>query len=68
MHNWDYATLPTDETDEGIRFRLERMICYGLNGKKLRYDELEKHLPFLVIPEEKRRVLEYFLATREKSY
>lgn len=61
MHLWDYnpATLATG--DDAERWMLERMILYGLNGKKLNATLLRKHLPHLKIPPEHRHFLTLLL-------
>ena len=62
MHIWDYdpATLTQDATAE--QWQLERMINYGLNGRKIPRALLEQHLPELRIPPDRRAFLQFLLA------
>lgn len=57
MHTWDYDQRTLTDDEAGQRWKLERMILYGLGGEKLDEALLRKHLPFLNIPEDRR----YFL-------
>lgn len=59
---WDYATEEFEKqaaADE--RWRLERLINYGLGNEKLKREPLERLLPELNIPEERRAFLELLL-------
>lgn len=64
--SWDYSPKEYEkqaQADE--RWRLERLINYGLGGEKLRRDSLERHLAHLNIPEERREFLELLLWGRK---
>lgn len=59
---WDYEKTEYEKqarADE--KWRLERLINYGLGGEKLKRATLEKHLGELNIPEERRDFLELIL-------
>lgn len=59
---WDYATEDFGKqaaADE--RWRLERLINYGLGNERLDRESLERLLPELNIPEERRAFLELLL-------
>lgn len=63
---WDYTAEEYEKqaaADE--RWRLERLINYGLGKEKLRRDLLERHLPSLNIPEDRRAFLELLLWGRK---
>ncbi len=57
MHIWDYDRQTLTDDEVGQRWKLERMILYGLGGEKLDATLLRKYLPYLNIPEDRR----YFL-------
>lgn len=61
MHVWDYDIGTLADTPEAERWKLERMICFGLCGQKLPRDLLRKHLPYLHIPPDFRGFLELIL-------
>lgn len=59
---WDYGKIAYKKqavADE--RWRLERLINYGLGKEKLDREALKKHLPQLNIPADKRAFLELLL-------
>ena len=58
MHNWDYPKTkpPADE-----RWKLERLLTYGIGKEKLQSKTLKRHLPTLKIPEDTRAFLELLL-------
>lgn len=62
MRNWDYdlTTLGTDEVAQ--RWKMERMINYGLNGEKLHRELLRTFLPTLNIPPDYRAFLALILS------
>lgn len=68
MHFRDYdeATIDTG-TPAGERWLLERMILYGLNGKKIPADLLRKHIHDLNIPEDHRGFLTHLLMLHEST-
>lgn len=56
---WDYDKIEYQtqaKADE--KWRLERLINYGLNNEKLKGKLLKKHLPELNIPDDRRAFLE----------
>ena len=60
--SWDYAASEYEKqatADE--RWRLERLINYGLGKEKLPRDSLERYLPTLKIPDDRRAFLELLL-------
>ena len=60
--SWDYAASEYEKqatADE--RWRLERLINYGLGNEKVSRDSLERHLPTLKIPDDRRAFLELLL-------
>ena len=61
MHLWDYNPATLAHGDEAERWTLERMVLYGLCGKKLNAALLRKHLAHLRIPEEHRSFLTLML-------
>ena len=65
MHNWDYDLTTLKAGPEAERWMLERMILYGLNGKKIPLNLLRKHWEYLkdckTIPEERIHFLSLFL-------
>ena len=62
MHVWDYdlKTLGTDEAAE--RWQLERLVLYGLGGRKIPRHLLKKHMKHLRLPEEHAYFLKLILA------
>lgn len=59
---WDYAkTEYRKQAAQDERWRLERLINYGLGGEKLDREALKKYLPQLIIPANKRAFLELLL-------
>ena len=65
MHNWDYDLATLGKGPEAERWMLERLILYGLNGKKIPLRLLRKHWDYLKnrnnIPEERIHFLSLFL-------
>ncbi|MBI2635953.1 hypothetical protein HYW84_01370 [Candidatus Peregrinibacteria bacterium] len=61
MHTWDYDRRTLTDDEVGQRWKLERMILYGLGGEKIDADLLRKHLPYLNIPEDRRCFLTLIL-------
>lgn len=61
MHNWEYDLTTLQEGDDAERWKLERLILYGLHGEKLPAALVRKHLPLLRIPEEHRHFLSLIL-------
>ncbi len=59
MHNWDYPK--TEEKNMDQRWRLERLLNYGLNGEKIDKDILIKNFGDLKIPEHTKAFLELLL-------
>lgn len=57
MHLWDYDIGTLEPGEAGERWKLTRLILYGLGGEKIPPDLLRKHLPFLKIPEDRRAFL-----------
>ena len=56
---WDYTKTAYDaQAEHDPRWRLERLITHGLRGEKLKQSELEKYLPELNIPDDRRAFLE----------
>lgn len=62
MHNWstDVKTLKKDPEKYQI-WKLEQLINFGLQGKKLTIKQLRKHWDKLAIDKQKRRVLSLWL-------
>lgn len=59
---WDYATTEYQKQAKADpKWHLERMINYGLEGEKIDRKNLEKYLPELKIPDEKRAFLELLI-------
>jgi hypothetical protein len=59
---WDYHEQDYLKQAAGDpAWHLERLILYGLNGSKIDRKVLEKHLPTLHIPEDRRAFLELLL-------
>lgn len=59
---WDYTkTAYQDQAAADERWRLERLINYGLGAEKLERETLKKHLPQLAIPDDRRAFLELLL-------
>jgi len=54
MHNWDYDLTTLDESDEAERWKLERLILYGLGGEKISRKLLKKHWNKIKIPDDRR--------------
>ena len=59
MHNWDYPKIVEKTADP--KWRLERLLTYGLNGERLNREELKEYLPKLKIPEDTRALFELLL-------
>jgi len=61
MHTWDYDIGTLQQGEEGERWKLTRMILYGLGGEKIPPALLRKHLAYLRIPEDRRAFLRLIL-------
>lgn len=61
MHLWDYDKKTIDRGTLGRRFILERMINFGLNGKKLKKEEVKKHFKYLKLDPDKKEFLKLLL-------
>lgn len=59
---WDYNKIEYDKQAKATpAWHLERLINYGLNGKKLDRELIKKYLPQLRISENSRTFLELLL-------
>lgn len=59
---WDYKKTEYDKQAKATpTWHLERLINYGLEGKKLDREVVKKYLPQLRIPEDRRAFLELLL-------
>ena len=59
---WDYdQTEYNKQRQKDVRFRLERLINYGLGEERLNKELLKKHIGELKIPDERRVFLELLL-------
>lgn len=59
---WDYTKKEyKKQADKDVIWRLERLINFGLNGKKIERKLLEKYIDKLKIPENRRAFLELLL-------
>lgn len=59
---WDYTKTEYDkQAAADPKWHLERLINYGLNGEKLNRRLLERYLPELKIPANRREFLELIL-------
>lgn len=59
---WDYKKTEYEkQAAADPKWRLERLINYGLKGKKLERELLKKYLKDLKIPENRRAFLELLL-------
>lgn len=59
---WDYKKTEYDKQAKATpAWHLERLINYGLEGKKLDRGVVKKYLPQLRIPEDRRAFLELLL-------
>ncbi len=62
MRNWDYNLKTADQkSDQFIRWKLERLINYGLNGEKINLKTLKKHWKYLKLDPDKKNFLKTFL-------
>ena len=61
MHNWDYDLRTLDQSDEAERWKLERLILYGLGGEKISRRMLQKYWDHLRIPDDRRFFLQFCL-------
>ncbi|MBI3619152.1 hypothetical protein HY213_03940 [Candidatus Peregrinibacteria bacterium] len=65
MHNWDYDLTAMQAGPEAERWMLERMILYGLDGRRIPLELLRKHWAYLqgrtTIPPERLHFLNLFL-------
>ena len=59
MHNWDYPKTAGKTADP--KWRLGRLLTYGLNGERLNRKELEQYLLELKIPDDTRALFELLL-------
>lgn len=64
MHIWDYDKKTIKKNPQTIRWRLERMINFGLGDKKIRKTLLKKELPYLRIDPKKKEFLRFILWNR----
>lgn len=62
MYNWstNLSRLKKDPQEYSI-WKLEQLINYGLNGKKLKLKELKKYFSKLTIDPQKKRYLKFLL-------
>jgi hypothetical protein len=62
MYNWstDLSKLKKDPQKYSI-WKLEQLINYGLNGEKLKLEELKKYFNKLTIDPQKRNYLKFLL-------
>jgi hypothetical protein len=70
MYNWSVDEKAFKKADpEGYKiWRLEQMINFGLNGKKLNKKELKKYWDKLQIDPAKKRFLSFLLHGKTDSY
>lgn len=61
MHLWDYDRKTIKKGILGKRFILERLINFGLNGRKLNKKEVKKHFKYLRLDPKKRDFLKLIL-------
>ena len=62
MHNWDYDLTDVDQNDpKFIRWKLERLINYGLGDEKLDRKLVKKYWPELKIEPIKKNYLQQLL-------
>lgn len=61
MHLWDYDKKTIKKGTLGRRFILERLINFGLNGRKLNKKEIKKHFKHLRLDPKKRDFLKLIL-------
>lgn len=61
MHLWDYDKKTIRKDTVGIRFRLERLINYGIDKKKLPKKLLTRHLRHLIIEPKRMELLKFLL-------
>lgn len=62
MHNWDYNLKNIDQKDSKfIRFKLERLINFGLGKERLHQEEVRKYWRQLKIDPLKRNYLKDLL-------
>ena len=59
MHNWDYPKQNFIKKDD--KWRLERLLTYGLGGEKLDKEELKRNFHELKIPDDTRAFFELLL-------
>lgn len=60
--SWDYQQTEYDKQAEADPvWHLERMVNYGLDGRKINRSLLEKHFAQIRIPEDRRAFLELLL-------
>jgi hypothetical protein len=62
MHNWsvDITELKKDKKKYAI-WRLEQMVNFGLDGKKIRHEEIKKYWKFLDLDPTKKKYLKMLL-------
>ncbi len=58
---WDYDKKSIKKTPRTLRWRLERMINFGLGGKKIKKTVLKKQFPYLHIDPKKKEFLKFIL-------
>ncbi|MBU4331576.1 hypothetical protein KKD20_00420 [Patescibacteria group bacterium] len=62
MYNWDYNLKNVNKKDPVyIKWKLERLINYGLNGEKIKKIELKKYWNQIKIDPDKRTFLKTIL-------
>lgn len=62
MYNWDINIAKLKKNPEKYAiWKLEQSINYGLNGKKLKTDELKKYWTKLSIDSQRKRLFEMWL-------
>ncbi len=58
MHNWDY---PKDGELVDERWRMERLLTYGLGGEKLNAEMVKRYVNDIKIPDDTRAFIELLL-------
>jgi hypothetical protein len=61
MNIWDYNLTKLQAQPDFERFRIERLLNYGMDGEKITREELKKYWNQIKIPNETREFLKMFI-------
>lgn len=61
MNIWGYNPQKLKEDPDFERLRIERLLNYGMDGEKIKFEDLKKYFEQIKIPENTREFLKIFI-------